>query len=88
MDGCVEVMKNDQILGQFSVRALKFKDCLERLRDASIPPPHVTIGVPTDETGRQVQHKSCISTQLKTSMFHKCNDLVLRQFGTEQERQI
>lgn len=83
-----ELMEDDQFFCQFGVRTLKSKKHLEWLRNVAIPPARYINEGPTDKTGRQVQRKSGISRQLKTRMLNKCDNLMLRELGTEKVRQV
>lgn len=86
--GFVEIMEEDHFLGSFSVRALKCKEFLERFPFAYIPAAGEIFTVLADKDDRRLQSKSKMAKQLKTSMFNKFNDQVLRELGTEQKCQI
>lgn len=58
----VEVKRNDQILSRINVRALKFKEFYEWLRDAHISPPCERFFVISEAAGRRGKLKAVLIT--------------------------
>lgn len=84
----VEVMRNDQLLSRFYVRALKLTEFVESLHDADIPSPCEMLHEITDIGEHRVHCKNGIAQQFQTSMFRKCDDLLLPGLGIKKLRQI
>lgn len=84
----MEIMEDDEVLSWLSVRILKSQEFLEWRGDSDIPPAREIVRVPNDKVCRPVQRRSVIAKQMKTTMFNKCDNLVLGELGTEYVHQI
>lgn len=88
MVGIVDIMKENQVIGRFSVRGLISNEFLEWPWDADIPPDLEIIRVLTDKSACWVQRKSGFAKQFNSWMFIECNQLMLQEPGAVQVHQF
>lgn len=86
--GFMEFMRNGQTLNRLNRKALKSKKFLERLHEADFLLARKSGHKKTDKADCRVQSKSGIAHQMNARIFRECNDIVLREIGTDQACQI